>query len=68
MDTKLIKRRDGQSKKYTFEKDDVILTIDNDNYRLDLASADNNLLSAKIDYGIRKRQGKEWPMYMAQEG
>ena len=38
------------------KKGDILFTIDNDQYELNLQSAQDNLLKAKIEYGIRKNQ------------
>jgi len=38
------------------KKGEVLFTIDNEQYELNLQSAQDNLLKAKIEYGIRKNQ------------
>jgi len=38
------------------KKGDILFTIDNEQYELNLESAQDNLLKAKIEYGIRKNQ------------
>jgi len=38
------------------KKGDILFTIDNEQYELNLESAEDNLLKAKIEYGIRKNQ------------
>jgi multidrug efflux pump subunit AcrA (membrane-fusion protein) len=41
------------------KKGDILFTIDNQQYELNYQSAQDNLLKAKIEYGIRKGQLKE---------
>ena len=40
-------------------KGDILFTIDNQQYELNYQSAQDNLLKAKIDYGMRKNQIKD---------